>query len=317
MPLTELRPQQYVIPVLLGAGATVLGLLVPTAGPLLIALLAGAVVANVVPVPDHWTDTAKASLRWGIVLLGLKLPIDEALDIGWEAIATVLVTITATYTGTLLIGRWLRTDEDVTRLVAVGFSICGAAAIAAVEDAVHASRTAVATAIAMVTVWGSLMIAVVPYLADRLGLEDRQSGMWIGASVHEVAQVVAAASVAGGTALVAVATTTKLIRVTLLAPMHVVVSRSAAHGSTPGIPWFVTGFVLAIAVRSTGVLPDQVLDGANGVSLFLLAVGMVGLGLGVRLAALWPLSWRVVVLAGCSTMIALAVSGTMVLTLLA
>lgn len=317
MPRTATPPLgARLVPLLIGAAATAVGLLVPTAGPLLIALLAGAVVANLVRVPDDWTDSARTALRWGVVLLGLKLPVDQALEIGWQAIVTVLVTIVATYTGTLWIGRRLRADEDVTRLVAVGFSICGAAAIAAVEDAVRASRAAVATAVAMVTVWGTVMIAVLPLLTERLGLDERQSGVWVGASVHEVAQVVAAASVAGGTGLVAFATTTKLIRVALLAPMHVVVSRSASDGQAPGVPWFVVGFVLAVGVRTTGLLPDRVLDVANAGSLFLLAVGMVGLGLGVRLATLWPMSWRVVALSGCSTLIALTVSGALVLTLL-
>src|SRR5690606_33100037 len=131
-----------VIPVLLGAGATGVGLMVPAAGPLLIALLAGAVVANIVPVRDHWTDSAKTWLRWGIVLMGLKLPLEQALDVGWEALVAVLAAIVAAYTGPLAIGRWLRTDEDVARLVAVGSSICGAAASAAVEDAGRASRSA-------------------------------------------------------------------------------------------------------------------------------------------------------------------------------
>lgn len=313
--LTEARPRDHAVPVLLGAAATALGLLVPVAGPLLIALLLGAVVANLVVVPDHWSDGARAALRWGVVLLGLKLPLDKALDMGWEAVVTVLVTIAATYTGTLAIGRRLGTDDDVTRLVAVGFSICGAAAIAAVEDAAGASRRAVATAVAMVTVWGSLMIALTPTAARLLGLGDRQSGVWIGSSVHEVAQVVAAASVAGGTLVVAVATTTKLIRVALLAPMHMVVARSQDTGTVPRVPWFVVAFVAAIAVRSTDLLPAPALDLFNGISLFLLAVGMVGLGLGVRIATLWPVSWRVVLLSAGSTVIALTVSGALVLTL--
>jgi uncharacterized integral membrane protein (TIGR00698 family) len=307
--------RDHAVPILLGGVATALGLLVPVAGPLLIALLLGAVVANLVAVPQHWSDGAKLALRWGVVLLGLKLPLDTAFGIGWEAIVTVLVTIAATYTGTLAIGRRLGADDDVTRLIAVGFSICGAAAIAAVEDTLQASRSAVATAIAMVTAWGSLMIAVTPLAANLLGLSDRQTGVWIGSSVHEVAQVVAAASVAGGTIVVAVATTTKLVRVVLLAPMHLVVSRSRDAGKMPKVPWFVLAFVAAIGVRSTGLPPAGVLDVGSAASLFLLAVGMVGLGLGVRIATLWPMSWRVVALSGASTVIALTVSGALVLAL--
>ena len=317
--MTDVRPREFAVPLLLGAGATGIGLLVPAAGPLLIALLAGAVVANVMQTPSGWSVITKTALRLGVVLLGLKLPLNKVFDIGWEGAVIVLITITATYSGTLWMGRRLGTDDDITRLIAVGFSICGAAAIAAVEDAVRATRESVALAVAMVTLWGSLMIAAVPALSAWLGLSDRAAGVWVGASVHEVAQVVAAASVVGAGA-VAVATTIKLMRVALLAPMHVVVARGSAqhdHQGTPGIPWFVTAFVVAIGVRSTGVLGADALDVASAASLFLLAMGMVGLGFGVRLATLWPLPWRVVALAATSTAIALGVSGALVLALLA
>jgi uncharacterized membrane protein YadS len=137
------------------------------------------------------------------------------------------------------------TADVVVGANAFGRMFTGAAAIAAVEDALRAGRTAVAGAVWMVTAWGSLMTA----------------------------------------------------------------------GTMPKVPWFVLAFVAAIGVRSTGLLPAGVLDVGSAASLFQLAVGMVGLGLGVRLATLWPMSWRVVVLSGASTLIALTVSGVLVLTL--
>ncbi|MBR8640522.1 putative sulfate exporter family transporter [Streptomyces tuirus] len=141
-------------------------------------------------------------------------------------------------------------------LLSAGFSICGAAAVAAVNDAVNARQRDVALAVALVTVYGSGMIVVVPLLADWLGLSDRQAAIWAGASIHEVAQVVAAGSAIGGGAI-GVALTVKLGRVALLAPLYTVAARGSrtAGGRVPVVPWFLTGFAIAVTVRSSGLVP--------------------------------------------------------------
>lgn len=309
---TDARTSGYrlapaVIAAAIAAGVNVL---FPLASPLLIALVLGVVVTNS-PLVQHrfLQDQArptKLMLRWGIVLLGLKLPIDAVLGIGVGGVVVVVGTVVITYYGTLAIGSRLGLEPRFVTLLAAGFSICGAAAIAAVEDTVRARHRDVALAVALVTVFGSVMIAVIPWAAHLIGLDDTQAAVWAGASIHEVAQVVAAGSVLGGGA-VALATTVKLGRVAMLAPMSILVARrSAADGApkAPLLPWFVAGFIAAAALRSTGWMPEASLEVTGLLTNVLLAAGMFGLGLGIRMRELWPVPGRALLLATLSTAIA-------------
>lgn len=295
--------------------ALLISLVVPLAGPLLVALILGAVVANtrvrdLDVMQGHTTTTTMLSLRLGIVLLGLRLPVGDLIDIGVPGIVIVLATVLITYTSTIFIGDRLGLERGFVTLLAAGFSICGAAAIAAVDNAVRARQKDVALAVALVTLYGSAMILALPWLAGRMGLTTKQSAMWAGASIHEVAQVVAAASIIGSGAL-AVATTVKLGRVVLLAPMYALASRrceSRGSGRRPAVPWFVVGFAIAIALRTSGLLGAGQLHAADLATTFLLAAGMFGLGLGIRAREIWPVPVRALILATCSTVVAATVS---------
>lgn len=113
----------------------------------------------------------------------------------------VVGVVGVTFAATLAIGRALRLPWDLTALVTSGFSICGAAAVAAADSVVRARREMAATAIGLVVLFGTLMIPLMPLLTGALGLDERTAGLWIGASTHEVAQVVAAVAVGGAGAL--------------------------------------------------------------------------------------------------------------------
>ncbi|RLV54882.1 putative sulfate exporter family transporter [Aeromicrobium phragmitis] len=278
--------------------------------PLVVALVAGVAVAQF---PERWRpatidDLGRFALRLGVVLLGLRLSAGQLADIGLAGLVVVVLTVTATYTATRVVGRRLGLDEDLVTLVAVGFSICGAAAIAGIQDVVRARGAAVAQAVAMVTIFGSAMIAVVPLTADLLGLGPRETAVWAGASIHEVAQVVAAGAAAAPTA-VGIAVTVKLARVMLLAPLAVVVGRGRTAGGarTLRVPWFVIGFLLAVGVRSTGVLDPAVLATADRLATGLLAAGMFALGTTVQLRTLAQGTARLFVLAATSTAVAAGV----------
>ncbi|MBM9462392.1 putative sulfate exporter family transporter [Aeromicrobium sp. YIM 150415] len=273
--------------------------------PLMLALVAGVLCAQLPWSTASIEVLGKTTLRLGVVLLGLRLSADVVAQVGLAGIVIVVATIAATYIATQLVGRWLGVEEDLRTLVAVGFSICGAAAIAGVQDLVRARREAVAQAVAMVTIFGSAMILIVPAVTRLLELSDRQAAVWAGASVHEVAQVVAAASAAAPLA-VGIAVSVKLLRVVALAPMSLVVSRAA--GGPRGVPWFVVGFVIAVLIRTTGLLPAGVLDLADHATTALLAAGMFALGLGVRLSMLARGTGRLAVLSAVSTGVAAGVS---------
>lgn len=310
-------------PLIVAALAVAISSQFPLLGPLLLALVAGAVVANT-PWAHHrhlagQAGVSKSMLRWGIVLLGFKISAVDLLDVGASGLAVALVTVFVTYAFTMWLGHRLGLERDLVGLVAAGFSICGAAAIAAVSDAVRGKERHVGLAIALVTVYGSIMIVALPVLASWMGLTDRQAAVWAGASIHEVAQVIATASILGSSVVV-IATTVKLARVLLLAPVYILATRTAGNDETaarklPLVPWFVIGFVVTVAIRSTGAMPGPALDVAQFTTTLLLAAGMFGLGMAIRLKEIWPIPPAALALASASTVVAAGTSLTLVVAL--
>jgi uncharacterized integral membrane protein (TIGR00698 family) len=176
------------------------------------------------------------------------------------------------------------------------------------EGVVEADEEEVTYAIALVTLCGSLAIVLLPLLRNTLGLSDPQLfGSWVGASVHDVAQVIATSSTGGETAVHA-ATVVKLSRVVLLAPLVASVSiwvRRPSSGLVAKadkkhvsiIPIFVIGFLVMIAVRTTGVIPDNLLTKLKTIEQVCLASALVGLGSDVRIAKLIKVGGRPLLLA--------------------
>ncbi|MFC5791354.1 putative sulfate exporter family transporter [Agromyces tardus] len=278
--------------------------------PLLTAAVAlGIVVAQLRPVRDRLEGTlapglafsARTLLRAGIVLLGLKLSLLDIAGLGWITIATTVLVVVLTFAGTLGLGRALGLPGHEPVLVASGFAICGASAIGAMGAAVRARDDEQATPVALVTLCGTLAIAVLPALWHPLGLTAPQFGHWVGAGVHDVGQVVATAQVAGTSAL-AVAVVVKLTRVLLLAPMVAIAASverrraTDAAGPHPAIvPLFVVGFLAAVLLRTFVPLPEWLLTGADLVQTTLLAMALFALGASIRVAELVRTGWRALV----------------------
>lgn len=315
------------LPGLLVAGAGVaaaflINHVLPALSPLTIAVILGVVLGNcglrLAALDDGLKFAAKKLLRAGIVLLGLKLAAGDVLQLGGRGLAVVIAVVTITFFGTQLIGRWLGVSKDASLLMATGFSICGASAVAAMNGVTKSRDEDVVTAIALVTLCGSLAIAVLPLLQGPLGLSDEAFGMWTGASVHDVAQVVATASVVGPAAL-APAVVVKLTRVVLLAPLVASVSlvqraRSRSGGADAGgkrpptLPLFVALFLVMIAVRTTGVLPESWLEVGARAEEILLALALFALGRSVRIARLFTTGGRSLVLGLTSWVLIAAVA---------
>jgi uncharacterized integral membrane protein (TIGR00698 family) len=275
--------------------------------PVLTASVALGILAAQVPAIRLWLDGALASglrfaartlMRAGIVLLGLKLSLIDIGHLGLLAILVIVGIVLATFAGTYWMGRLLRLPGTQSLLVATGFSICGASAIGAMGSVTRSSREEQATPVALVTLCGTLAIGVLPLLQAPLGLTGVQFGHWVGASVHDVGQVVATAQTAGSAAL-AIAVVVKLTRVLMLAPMvagvGLVLRRRDRLGATavnvaaprpPIVPLFVAGFLVAVLLRSFVSLPPAVLDTADAVQTILLAAALFGLGTAVRFGTL-------------------------------
>ena len=293
---------------------------------------------------------SKRVLRIGIVVLGLRLSLHDVAGLGAGMILTVIAVVAGGIVTGVAIGRALGIGRRQRLLIACGIAICGAAAVAAVAGVLGGRadggkvsdgegggnrerdggkagagaganteavgepglRESVAAAIALVVVFGTLMIALVPMLGHALGLTDMEVGMWGGASVHEVAQVVAIGGSVGGAALGA-AVVIKLGRVLMLAPVMAVLGaverrriRAAGGGDVdlpPIMPLFVAGFLAMVAVRSTGVVPQGVLDAAGVAEQLLLGAAMFALGVGVRFSLIRKVGGAPVVMAAAATVV--------------
>lgn len=271
--------------------------------PLVAGIVLGAVVANTTGVPDRCVAgsrlAARSFLRIGIVLLGLRLSLGDLAGLGPDGLVVVAGAVTVTFVGTRWIARRFGVSDDLGLLVATGYSICGASAIAAMDGVVGADEEEVAYAISLVTLCGTLSIVALPVLATFAGVDGATFGTWVGGAVHDVGQVVATAAHGGDEALAA-ATVVKLTRVVLLAPLVALVAIRARRRSPvvvgqrrpPIVPLFVVGFLVAIAVRSSGVLSDGLLDGAATAEKVLLTAALAALGMGVDVRRLRRLGGR-------------------------
>ncbi len=237
---------------------------------------------------------AKRLLRLGIVVLGLQLCLTDIAALGWVAILAIVALVGVSFVTTWLIGRLFRLEGDQAILLAAGFSICGVSAVGAMAAARRADDRDTGTPITMVTLYGTLAIVVLPALSGLLGLTSRQFGHWVGASVHDVGQVVATAQTAGATAL-AVAVVVKLTRVLMLAPMVAIASLHTRSRRLPDdlpsvrppvVPLFIVGFIAAVLLRSFVPLPDSVVSFANVLQSALLAFALFGIGASLRLEQL-------------------------------
>lgn len=309
--------------VALGAAAIAWGIhaLLPAVPWLTVALVLGVIAGCVRParatldgvLRPGLAIASRRLLRLGIVLLGLKLSLDAIAALGWVVIVAIAVLVVASFFITLGIGRLFRLEGDQPVLLAAGFSICGVSAVGAMSAA-RGSEKDSATPIALVTLFGTAAIVVLPLLAPLLGLRDAAFGQWVGASVHDVGQVVATAQLAGSVALAA-AIVVKLTRVLMLAPLVAIASVAARRSGSrsgaarpPIVPLFIVGFIAAMLVRTFAPVPDVALDIADVAQSILLAAALFAIGASLRLEVIARTALRSVAAAAVSWAIILALA---------
>jgi len=293
--------------------------LVQWLNPATAAVLLGVLAVNaglVVPrLQAGFAFASKSLLRIAVVLLGLQLSLADLRSLGAAGLAVVVTTVAVTFAGTQLIGRMLGVRRPLALLVATGFSICGASAIAGMHPVSDGDEDDAVIAVALVTLCGTLAIGILPLLRAPLQLDYAAFGSWAGASVHDIGQTVATAARVGHGAL-EVAVVVKLTRVVLLAPLVATIAltsgqRSAATADnrrTAPMPLFVLGFAAAVLLRSAGLVPEPVLHAAAGTQQLLQAAALVGLGTGVSWRLLRRTGGRPLVLGMSAWLLVAAVS---------
>ncbi len=244
-------------------------------------------------------------LRAGVVLYGLRLSFQQVLALGPAALLLDLLIVTSTLLlGTAVGRRLLGLDRDTALLTACGSAICGAAAILAVERLLKPEPSKVTMAVATVVLFGTLDIFLYPQIAHWLAMPEAHYGLYVGATVHEVAQVVAAAS-ASGDAASDTAVIVKLTRVLLLVPVLFALAwqrerDTAADRGGRGrfsVPWFALAFLGMCILNSLLALPAAWRNLLLDLDTLLLATAMAALGLDTRLARLRALGPKPLLLA--------------------
>ena len=263
----------------------------PLVAGILIAVILGNTVRAKVPqaCEEGITFSAKRILKLAIILYGFRITFAQIGDLGLNAVILDLLMVGTTLGLGSLVGiRLLGMDRPTASMTAAGSAICGAAAIVATEPIVKAENHQTAAAVATVVVFGTLSMFLYPlaYRAGWIPMDAEVFGVYIGASIHGVAHVVAAGE-AVGAETASTAVIVKVTRVLMLAPTLIIVglliNRGAqnADGSKPkfDIPWFAFGFIALAGFNSLDLLPKAVVNGLVTLDKFLLTMAMSALGI--------------------------------------
>ncbi|RIX78108.1 YeiH family protein [Acidovorax cavernicola] len=236
-------------------------------------------------------------LRAGIVLYGFRISLSDIGAVGWPGVLIAMAMVALTFGLAVRIGtRWLGLDRETAALIGAGSAICGAAAVMATQPVVRGEEHKVSIAVATVVVFGTLSMVLYPLVYPYLGLSEHAFGLFAGATIHEVAQVVAVGEAVGPDAANA-AVVEKMLRVMMLAPFLMSLSFRVA-ASTPGaaslracwrqvrVPWFAVLFIAVSAVHSLDVLPRAWVASLVQLDTLLLATAMAAMGLRTSAASL-------------------------------
>jgi uncharacterized integral membrane protein (TIGR00698 family) len=261
--------------------------------PAILAILLGLAARRVIgpsaAVLPGLAFSVRTLLRLAVVLLGLQVTVQELATLGLGGLASVIAALAVCFVGTAVLGAWMGVERRLARLIGIGTAVCGASAVVAGNSVMQGDDEDVAYALAAVTVFGSIAMVGMPFLAELLHLTPASRGLWLGASIHEVAQVVGAATQLGDET-VRIATITKMARILMLAPlvllMAVVEGRRGGGQAKVPVPWFVFGFVALAALASSGAVPAAIIKPAATVSAFLLAAALAAMGFGIDVRAL-------------------------------
>jgi uncharacterized integral membrane protein (TIGR00698 family) len=233
-------------------------------------------------------------LRFGVALLGLRITMGDVMQLGWEMVALIVAAVVATILVGGLIGRISGLKGDQSILSAGAVAICGASAALAIASVLPShkdhERNTILT-VAGVTALSTVAMVLYPVLVTYLNYDNTTAGVFLGATIHDVAQVVGAGYIISDETG-EISTLVKLIRVACLVPVVVTISlimhrrRSVDAGGEPLLPWFLVAFVVLVIVNSLGYVPAQASTILAPVSSWCLLTAVAALGVKTSLRAL-------------------------------
>lgn len=319
--------------------------------PEIIAIVLGVLLRNLLPLPAGCSPAARwvirAVLPGTVVFIGAGLDLLDVRRIGLPAFGVVVASIVVSAAAAIVVGGWFRLSQRTALLIGAGTAICGNSAIVAVAPLIRADDRDLVLSLGTINLFGLAAMILLPFLGGLVDWNDQAFGVLAGATVHSVPQSIAAgyafSTTAGG-----VATLTKLVRVTLLAPL--VILLAILHARTERnneplrakpmlrinqmIPWYIWGFLAATILNTLhwfpvlSFAPDGLIAwwwGSAQVSSaklmaeigkWLLTGSMVAIGLEVDLPALARVGGRALAVGGIATLTAVLTAGGLILLLL-
>ncbi len=287
-----------------------------------VALLAGMAlhpVAARAPFKDGLTFCVKKVLRWGVALLGLRVALGDILALGPSVIVIVILSMTVTILSAVWLARAFGRDSAFGALAGGATAVCGASAALAVSTVLPRGPTREADTVFVVLAVNALSTVAMllyPLVAQALGYDDRTTGILLGATIHDVAQVVGAGFAVSETAG-ASAVVVKLFRVFLLLPVVLGVGYGLARmGGEAGkakvpVPVFAFVFLGFVALNSAGIVPVEIKAVGAETARWFLTMAIAALGLGTSVKAMTALGWKplAVTLAATGVILACVILG--------
>jgi uncharacterized integral membrane protein (TIGR00698 family) len=245
--------------------------------------------------------TSKRVLRLGVALLGARITVAQITDLGVMPIATVVVGVASTIGLGVLCSKWLGLSRRFGVLTGGSVAICGASAALAIGSVLPRSRESerdTILTVVVVTALSTLAMILYPMIATALRLDHVRAGIFLGGTIHDVAQVAGAGyTISPQTG--DIATYVKLLRVTLLLPVVFTIalfmarSGSGAVGRTRApVPWFLFGFAALVAANSLGLISKPVGEAASVLSRACLVTAISALGMKTSFGELAKAGWR-------------------------
>lgn len=248
---------------------------------------------------------ARTILRFGVALLGARITAGQVMQLGLGPVLTVIAGVVLTIAAGRLLARLLGLERELGLLTGGAVAICGASAAMALAAVMprsgHAERNLILTVVGVTTL-STIAMVTYPLLVTSLELDHAAAGVFLGGTIHDVAQVVGAGYIISPETG-DLSTVVKLMRVAMLVPavlaFSLLFARSASGGQTgrlPMLPGFLVAFVLLVLANSLGLIPAVVTGAASDLSRWCLVTAIAALGIKTSLEKLAVVGWKPVAL---------------------
>ena len=254
------------------------------------AIILGLLTGNLIKLPEKITPginfSEKKILSWAIALMGFRLNYSVLANLGIPVVILIVAGVIFTISFSLILGRLLGMEKDLSLLLGIGNSVCGSSAIAAAQSVIKTRDEHVGVSVAVINLLGTVGIFLLPFLAISVpGLSGKGSGVLIGNTLQAIGQVTAAGfsldDSIGQTAMIV-----KMGRILMITPL-VILLNLKRNGTTknkshlPKIPSYILLFILFSLIASRNIIPESIIDVINRISEFLLVTAMSAVGLNI------------------------------------